>query len=380
MRQQTAALDFYRRYIIPYLGSCPDVDGNPKWQSFMTDDFTPIEFSWNWGCAQGDVDRRIRFSIEAIGDHAGTAADPWNQKATVELVDKLEGVVPDINLEWFRWLLGKTTPATTSPRPELRGPHSSMFLAFELGREEVSVLKAYMLPFGKAVQNSQTSSQVIFESLKNLAHHFEWSSLQALIQSLESKRNSFGLEPFMIAFDCVAPAKSRMKIYARSTDTTLATAETIMSIFENSSKIQNGLVEFRKLWSLVMNPNLNPKGRSTNSTHDTSGMLYYFEVRPRSGRITTKIYLPVKHYGLNDLAVAHGLQTFIRERESSKEKMTMDYLHTLHQICTHCQLSSSTGLQTYISCKLENDSLQVTSYLSPEIYHEGRWQCGGEFD
>ncbi|KAF7929029.1 hypothetical protein EAE99_004773 [Botrytis elliptica] len=89
LRQQTSAMMFYHTYVVPNLGPFPkEANQPPQWKSYMTDDFSPIEFSWNWGNAQGDVDRRVRFSIEAINKQSGTITDPWNQKATIDLVNR----------------------------------------------------------------------------------------------------------------------------------------------------------------------------------------------------------------------------------------------------------------------------------------------------
>ncbi|PQE07246.1 dimethylallyl tryptophan synthase protein [Rutstroemia sp. NJR-2017a BVV2] len=383
-RQRVHALKFYHTYIVPNLGSFPRAgDVSLKWQSFMTDDFSPIEFSWNWGNSHGVVDRRVRFSIEAISDESGTITDPWNQRASLDLVDRLQLRIPDMNVEWFHRLLKDFTPtkesfseATLSLFDSQR-PRSSIFLAFEL-RDEMPVVKAYFLPFAKAMETSQPGSAVILRSLATFAQEVNWSSLERLTQALEMHK-LLGIDPFMIAFDCVAPKQSRMKIYARCPDIRLVSVEEVMSLFEDTSKIANGIKDLRKLWGLLFgcdSASGDSAGNLTYKAHLTSGILYYFEVRPESPKITTKVYLPVRHYAENDLSVAKGLQTFFKDRGGKQDQIARDFMKVLDEICSYRRLDSATGLQTYISCKIEKDSLELTSYLSPEIYHEGRWASG----
>ncbi|KAF7880096.1 uncharacterized protein EAF02_007733 [Botrytis sinoallii] len=303
----------------------------PSMKSYMTDDFSPIEFSWNWGNAQGDVDRRVRFSIEAINKQSGTITDPWNQKATIDLVNRLELDVPEIKVQWFHRLLKDFTPSRDVLSKDFispfdpQQPRSSLFMAFEM-RDKMPVVKLYMMPFAKATETSRTESAIILESLASFAQELEWSSLQSLVRALDLKSKSLGLDPFMITFDCVSPQKSRMKIYARCPDIRLASVMEIMSIFEDKSKIAKGLEELRMLWNLVFR------------------ILYYFEVRPSSSKVTTKVYLPVKHYAKDDLSVAKGLQTFFNKHGGSQDQSVRDFMDALDRMCTYRRLEAATGL------------------------------------
>ena len=58
----------------------------------MTDDFSPLEYSWIWD-AKGHP--KIRYSIEAIGPDAGTAIDPFNRVQTMRLVNQLCVALPE---------------------------------------------------------------------------------------------------------------------------------------------------------------------------------------------------------------------------------------------------------------------------------------------
>lgn len=202
--QQRLALDFYQHFIVTSLGPCPTPDGRAsRWPSFMADDFTPIEFSWTWGNSEGVIDRRVRFSIEAIGDEAGTSTDPWNQKATFALIARLRPLIPGIDLERFSWLLDKFIPSERANdhhfRTRSEKSPSCMFLAFELGNG-MPIVKAYMLPSAKMAETGQSSSSIIFEALSRLScYEQNWSSLQMMVDKLEIEGESLKLEPFMIS-------------------------------------------------------------------------------------------------------------------------------------------------------------------------------------
>lgn len=59
---QYTGLLFYLRHIVNRLGPQPTTEGLPRsWRSFMTDDFSPIEYSWTW-----DSSPKVRYAIEAI--------------------------------------------------------------------------------------------------------------------------------------------------------------------------------------------------------------------------------------------------------------------------------------------------------------------------
>lgn len=380
-QRQNEAMAFYYSVIIQRLGPKPTPNGHTKrWRSFMTDDFSPIEFSWYWGNVEKLVEPKVRFSIEAIGDQAGTLDDPWNRIATFNLVNQLRFIIPGLDLHWFdtlsRKLVSENNNEVSAKYLELHG-NSSFFLAFELV-DRIPKVKAYSLPHVRAIQTSQPLSAIILDTLSSIAREsVEWLSILQLIEFLEMAGKNPQLEPFIVGFDCVVPSRSRIKVYVRSSETTFASVETLMSMFDESNDIEVGLRELRQLWQLTFGLESNFCSRQSLpfKAHCTAGILYYFEVRPGHPGITSKVYLPVKHYGRNDQDIAQGLVTFLRSRNPCSEPRLQSYLKFLHETCTYRSLGSACGLQTYISCSLKNGSLDVTSYLSPEIYHEGRWNA-----
>jgi DMATS type aromatic prenyltransferase len=248
-----------------------------------------------------------------------------------------------------------------------------MFLAFEFGDSE-PVVKAYLILWAKSSTSGQAEELVMDNVLSRFAQKQCWPELQDLAEILRDRGRSLQLRPFMIAVDCVSPPDARLKIYCRSPDTSLAAVEHTLSLFEDRSTISNGLREIRVLWHLLFALDDSETG-SRQLPHldmQTAGMLYYIEIRPRARKRTVKVYLPIKHYAKNDLQAAHGLTTFLQRRERGMEQVCDKYLQALGVMCSHRTLQSSLGLQTYVSCAIEDDRLSLTSYLSPEVYCPGR--------
>ena len=145
LSQQYEALLFHYRMVVPWLGARP-TSVKPKWKSFMTDDFSPIEYSWKW--AKDCKAPEVRYGVEPLSLHAGSALDPLNQMPTRALLQQVRQVMPDdIDLTWFDHFLRSIFGGeTTSPVPgQGTQNRSSLFLAFEMVRNRIAV-KAYFIP------------------------------------------------------------------------------------------------------------------------------------------------------------------------------------------------------------------------------------------
>lgn len=103
-------MDFYRD-IVRDLGPRSTAEGSPSsWQSYMTDDFSPIEFGWKWSNAETDPQPVIRFSIEAIGDDCGTLNDPYNKVASFSLINRLKARSSNTDFKLFDHLSAALLP------------------------------------------------------------------------------------------------------------------------------------------------------------------------------------------------------------------------------------------------------------------------------
>ncbi|KAH7120511.1 aromatic prenyltransferase, partial [Dactylonectria macrodidyma] len=100
LSRQYEYLLFYYFTLVPHMGLKPTSSGAPRFNSFMTDDFSPIEYSWKWPSSSSDS-LNVRLSMEIIGPDAGTAFDPYNQSSTIQLLNRLSDAFPGIDITWF---------------------------------------------------------------------------------------------------------------------------------------------------------------------------------------------------------------------------------------------------------------------------------------
>ena len=377
-QSQYASLLFLYYCITPCLGPRPTLSGKPaNWRSFMTDDFSPIEYSWNWDTPKGPP--KVRFSVEAIGQEAGTKFDPCNQKMTDELIERLGSTVPNVDWQWFNHFRSmfcqsdstQLTLANTCA-PELSHT-SSVFMAFELQDAEVAV-KAYFVPV-KAEQTRRSRLSILSESIESLqGPDLRGPSYDHLLAFLNSRSANHGLDIIGVSVDCVSPADSRLKIYVRSSETSFDSVCDFLCMGGKLNTLsEDTLQDFRRLWHSVLGlgDGLPASEELHSKEHQTAGVLYNFDIKARSSMPEAKVYIPVRHYAPNDLVVAQGLTSYLKSK--GRDRFTDNYLRALEGMCTHRSLADGCGLQTYISCAVKNAQLVLTSYMSPEIYHTAKW-------
>ena len=366
---------FYYCNVIPELGVGPNAHGLPRyWKSFMTDHFSPIELSWEWGC--GGESSTIRFSIEPIGPYAGTPVDPFNQHATARLVHRYQPLIPDCDLRLFdhfskRLLSYTDRPTEPDKRPICQGHNSRTFVAFEFGKDAL-MLKAYFLPTFKAADLGQSAWDIIRWAIQDLPDysHSAFSALSILRNFMVASPQGPGLQAEIFAIDCVIPIRSRLKIYMRSRSTCFDSVREIMTLGGalDGSSLKTGLDELLKLWKLVVSQRkeFSTAEELRQKDHRTAGILYYFDIKSGTALPGVKVYIPVRHYGQNDLAIAKGLSEYLKSRE--QDSIAGKYIEALKEMSPSSSLRSRCGIQTYLGCSIVGDQLKLTSYVTPEVY------------
>lgn len=97
-RQFEAQIFLYSQ-VLPRLGRAPSSKSYSHWQSLLTNDGTPIEYSWKWNSPSGSPE--VRYCIEGISSDAGRANDAHNYRETKQLVKKLATIIPDFDITLF---------------------------------------------------------------------------------------------------------------------------------------------------------------------------------------------------------------------------------------------------------------------------------------
>ncbi|KAK1751068.1 aromatic prenyltransferase [Echria macrotheca] len=388
LKQQHRLLNFHRRFVAPHLGPSIPTSSLPSgFRSWMTDDSTPVEYSWKWGSKPS-----VRYSVELISPSSGTCKDPWNQGETLSFLCGLErdqSIIPGVDLTLFHRFYELFFGGDSGEDWEglEQAARSTLFLGFELpecvgGGEDIT-LKAYFLPRERPGQSVGTQ---IFEAVRSVLgslpdrndpRHDTCKSLEALTSFLTSEKNNSDLSPFMLAVDCIGPSQSRLKIYARSPQTSFASVLSIMALAGRRVVSPVAEEQLRNLWlavlgisepdfdpdeELILHPSLEGDGNVPR------GVLYYFDV---AGDIPdVKVYIPVGRYSrLDDRAVARGLIGFMCKDGKGYAEA---YERALRGI-SGGEADGGWGTHTYVSASYRGDGVVVTSYLSPQLYRQSAY-------
>lgn len=370
---QSIALLFFYHWVTPRLGPKPIVSES-TWKSFMTDDYSPVEYSWKWGF--GDDAPEIRYSIEPIGRYTGKQ-DLLNQEATCDFLAQLhQSGLQGLNLEWFdhfkHALLGPGTPASRAEAAD--HSQSTLFMAFEIARANSTApvgVKAYFIPVdGPGNSSSDQISQAVTSACPNLA------AINRLHSFLRNDVHGLTVRPYMLGIDCISPSKSRLKIYSRSRLTTFDLVRRVMSLggrrkLDLGNALDEAEKQLHQIWKLALGlPDDFPTDKELPfNAHETAGVLFYFDVAPHKSELPdVKVYIPVRHYAQNDAVSANGLVQYLKSQ--GRGAYGQQYLETLDALATKEGLSSSTGVQTWITCAYNKaGKLVITSYMNPQFYH-----------
>ncbi|KAI1200978.1 tryptophan dimethylallyltransferase-domain-containing protein [Nemania serpens] len=366
---QRRSLDFFKKLIAPNLGVFQGVGGSytSSWESFMTDDGTPLELSWDWGVK--DSRPTIRYSIEPIGLQAGTSLDPRNLLVGPILQDRLNQILPDIRVEWFNYFKDYFTPAFLNG---LKDHNSSIFYAFDLTETEITA-KAYFFPKYRAISSGKSNLEVLLQSMRSAPHCTD-DNLQALsvFSNFSDDEASRGLEYEMLAIDLIDPFKSRFKIYFRSRETSFDSLTNVITLGGRikGPNMQRGLDDLRCLWNAIFGVDTSSFHPLKNVSHRTAGMLYNVEFRIGDRFPVAKVYLPVRHYSRNDDAVITGLEEYFTSRHRGSYMAA--YRRAMTAQFGSESLAARAGVQTYVGCTIRPDgALRVVSYFKPSLSEPG---------
>jgi DMATS type aromatic prenyltransferase len=375
LQDQYACLIFHLCNVVPRLGPSPErTMRNSEWKSFMTDDFSPLEYSWNWNALESHP--TIRYSVEVASAKAGTAIDPYNRQPMIELCDQLR-----LNLSKADWKLfdtmrdafydPNTEPVIRTTKAASASSPSSLFLAFELG-EQIAT-KAYFMPV-KADQHKISRIAVLTQAIERMRENgYPCAGYEQLVQYMTTDQGST-LELVLVGIDCFESEESRFKVYLRSPRTSFASVCETMTLGSTlESRSGKARTNLRDLWrmTLDLDSDFSDADDLPNKRHQTSGALYNFDIKLRGSSLRPKLYIPIKHYATNDASAAYGLENYLRSR--GEDAYFPNYLRALQSTSTHRSLEAHAGGQTYIGTGIRRDgSLALCSYINGEVYHPNR--------
>ncbi|KAL8864524.1 MAG: hypothetical protein Q9174_007321, partial [Haloplaca sp. 1 TL-2023] len=338
-----AFMRFFLTHITDTLGPLCNKDDTTYWKSFMTDDHTPIEFSWQWNIAGAPP--TIRYSIEAICPLAGTSADPFNVQGQRCLIEKLQVTLHSIDLAWYNHFATRLLPAQNVPTPtnpsttdSTDASFSTCFMGFDLARSGDIATKAYFIPSIRANELGMSNLDLVFLAISELpgAPMKISPSLNTLLKFIKAEESNLHLRCEMLGIDCTSPESARLKIYMRSRSMSFDAVKLVMTLggcleTEGSKTALCGLFE---LWQLLFSTNddacLDSQTSLPYSEHRTAGILYYFDISRNGDICIPKVYLPVRHYASSDDQVLEMLCSFMSKR--GKHDAARNYGEALRDI------------------------------------------------
>jgi DMATS type aromatic prenyltransferase len=96
------------------------------------------------------------------------------------------------------------------------------------------------------------------------------------------------------------------------------------------------------------------------------GFMYYFDIAPGSELPAIKLYIPMHHYGKNDLQLAKGITGWMKA--NGRGQYCDRYLRALENIADHRGLEEKRGIQCYVACLVtKSGEIDVTTYIDPEF-------------
>lgn len=320
---QAAHLGWYRRFIIPALGPRPRPGVAPAFRPCPTADGSACELSINW--AERRRHRVVRFTIEATGAAAGTAADPFNQEATLRLLRGMAGDVPGADLERFEhFVRGFFFPDADAaravlPRLPARAPRSQAWVAFDLLPSGRAMAKVYFMPLLKCVQTGTPANRLVRDVVASARDgHGGFGAPLDLFERYAQSCAGKGMAPKveMVAIDCVDSPASRIKMYLRTSVTTLAGARDAYTLGGrlDGEAVEAGLDAMGQLWRILFR--LDARGDIDDVDVLPAGSYCGFavEMKPGRARPEVKMHIPVRKIEGTDAQLIESLSSWFRRR------------------------------------------------------------------
>lgn len=334
----------------------------------------------------------MRLTIEAINELSGTRFDPLNQSPSLELFQRLAGILPQLDPSWTSHFLStfydhdKAKYVQESQSASGMPLRSTMLVCFEFGRNGTTS-KTYLSPRKLGQQGFAPLSEYM-SAIQALGPS---RALDALTDFLSTSPEGPSLKPFMLAVDNIAPSASRLKFYFATPRTSYNSIREVLTL---GGRVTNPALEskLRPLHELVKAimptpvdlpddadippppSSATPSQSQSDSASDmasqrpdfVAGYQYYFDIAPGASLPDIKFYIPIRKQQMNDRVVADGLTDWMRAQ--GRGGFCDGYVRALEGLAGGKDLNQCHGLHTHICCMVKaNGEFEVTSYLAPGV-------------
>jgi DMATS type aromatic prenyltransferase len=310
----------------PHLDGTHSLGGAP-WQSDITDDGTPFEFSVAFH--EGSTDLRLLVEPQAP---PATLASNW--QAGLE-VNRSLGALDPTGDAAFRQVAALFAPG---PRDDA---HFAIWHAAVIEEDGSRLFKLYLNP---RIHGPELANGLIEQALARLGHGAAWDFLAPRLAAP-------GAEARYLSLDLDGSAKARLKVYVGRADS----VENVARLCAGASNIRPGDVE-----SWV------PALANRSATFDERPILSCFSFSAGSPVPGVTLHVPVRCYLANDADAESRIAAFLSEHDAAT------FRRVLQALSPH-DLSQNSGLITYASLRREKSgAIRVTTYLAPQVYSSGK--------
>jgi DMATS type aromatic prenyltransferase len=331
--RQFEAMTFYSQVLIPRLGPYP-----ASFRSAITRSGLPLEFSVNYQ-QNGGVDPVVRIGFEPVSAESGTQNDLYNQVPVLDLLKALEQLkIPGFNDSLFRYFLTCHTLSDTErgvlTRKKMEGSNltSQSAFGFDLRPDVVSV-KGYTFPALKCHTGGRSFGELIADSIEPLSQSMGHFPAFDLVNDYLQETNGYSQAAFW-SFDCVDPAKSRLKLYSSSNEVVWSKIKEIWTLGGrlDSPTVKKGLEYLSQLWQLTKveeGHRAFTGGFDDGKDSTPTPMVWNYEMKTGEPAPVSKFYFPI--HGENDGRIVRGVSQFLRDIELPQygkdyERIVQDYL------------------------------------------------------
>ncbi|PTU23109.1 hypothetical protein P175DRAFT_0475009 [Aspergillus ochraceoroseus IBT 24754] len=300
--------------IIPSLGPFPNSNRtNVTWTHALCNKAGPLEASINY---QQGAKCAFRLGVEPVGPYAGTDADPINEVAGKQLLQRLSHVQPggvvDLSLfDYFASALGVDAHAARTHWDSLAGfpckSHTVVGVDFHHHHHHGAppfTVKSYFGTFVKSVVAETDVLRLTFDSFRRLLCcpsstrpaaaaaddddlHFDFSQVEEYVSA---NRDRFMLEKSYVAFDCKAPAQSRVKVYV------MASVASLREVYDfwtlggrlRGADLEAGFGIVKRVWNAIY-----PQQLPSGGHREAMQIQVNWEMSLKNASVVPKIYLLV---------------------------------------------------------------------------------------
>ncbi|KAL4905537.1 hypothetical protein BDW74DRAFT_185062 [Aspergillus multicolor] len=370
--QQYQHLAFYYSQLIPRLGANP-----VKFRSSLTVSGLPMEFSINYQ-KDGKVSL-VRVGVEPNDTFSGTERDPFNRVPPAEMVahftrSGLAGFDPF----FYNFI---EPQHTLNMDEQIRLPkeiplgdkiHSQFSFGFDFKAHDV-ILKGYSYPGLKAALAGQSVKTLLDGAVNELKSqgHLDcteaWGHLADYVESI----NNWGFHN-LLAWDFVAPAKSRLKFYMYMME--VADVHKVEELWTLDGRARTpehleGLEYLKKLWDVIDLKNIGKRDMPENAHTIPEGvaqLCWNYEMVAGNPLPFGKPYFPLQ--GVNDAVCVQKIVDYFKL--IGWDDMAATYGDTVQSFYPGIDMSKTTSLLMWISFTYTEKTgvyLSIYYHPSPEV-------------